>query len=430
VADAVGEQTLQLAGQSEYSSCASVEKRRQVEGNDQVFEGGKNMRTLNWLVLAALLASYGQNSAPAQTAAEREAEQHFRVAKEALRHDDFNVALEELRKSAELAPRNPLVWYNIAVIESKKDDAKSAMEHLRKALDLGIPADMEGQADELMAKLTYSGRKQELSEKLEELRTLMYYGYHSPCSGDRGDFPSGGEGVSYEWSQVSKFEGCRATLSTERIDWHHILRGTFSELKTAKDYQLDLGNLMSEVLITYRDDKCTGSDGEQRYPIYVVWASPPAHKWIPGHLDSLVTSAFKGHADPDTHSSSSTVWGRIEVVFLSREQAQNAAKALSKAIEMCSAGQVQAQEVRCFEHSKGRFQAVGEMWQEYLDGQPTYRYVETLNDATFIYMVDRSRNVRLALPKAGGEAQVRVNFGPWTSGYQVRACSDSDRRQE
>jgi hypothetical protein len=89
------------------------------------------------------------------TPQEREAQKHYRVALEAIKNNDFSTAADELKAASGLAPKNALIWYNLAVVESKKGDAKSALEHLQKAESLGLPKSMQNDADDLEAKLTY-----------------------------------------------------------------------------------------------------------------------------------------------------------------------------------------------------------------------------------------------------------------------------------
>ena len=96
---------------------------------------------------------YGQGVAPAQNketpntppqnSVERDARKHYLVALEAIQNDDLAVATDELNRAAALAPGNALIWYNLAVVESKKGESKAALEHLHKATALGLPASQQ-----------------------------------------------------------------------------------------------------------------------------------------------------------------------------------------------------------------------------------------------------------------------------------------------
>jgi hypothetical protein len=104
-----------------------------------------------------------QKSASGQSATltpqETEAQKHYRIALEAIKNNDFTTASDELKKAAALAPKNALIWYNLAVVESKKGDSAPALEHLRKAESLGLPKSLRNDAEALEAKLSYAVRQ-------------------------------------------------------------------------------------------------------------------------------------------------------------------------------------------------------------------------------------------------------------------------------
>lgn len=88
-----------------------------------------------------------------------QAEFHYKVALAALKDDNLDIALKELQEAARLAPANALIQFNIAVVEDKKGDHTRAMDSLRRALTLGLPGELQAQADELRATLTYQNQK-------------------------------------------------------------------------------------------------------------------------------------------------------------------------------------------------------------------------------------------------------------------------------
>jgi hypothetical protein len=61
----------------------------------------------------------------ALTPDQREAQKHYRIALEALKDNDFATAADELTAASKLAPKNALIWYNLAVVESKKISAST-----------------------------------------------------------------------------------------------------------------------------------------------------------------------------------------------------------------------------------------------------------------------------------------------------------------
>jgi tetratricopeptide (TPR) repeat protein len=86
---------------------------------------------------------------------DKEARRHYLIALEALKNDDLTVALDELKQAATLAPNNALIWYNIAIVESKKGQPKSALDHLHKAQALGIPPAQSEDVEALDSHLSY-----------------------------------------------------------------------------------------------------------------------------------------------------------------------------------------------------------------------------------------------------------------------------------
>lgn len=267
---------------------------------------------------------------------EKEAQMHYRVALEALRNNDLLAAQDELTQASKLAPKNAVIWYNLAVVESRNNDPKSAMEHLQKALDLGIPREIADEADDLKAKLTYAARKQALSEKLRELGTLMVAAYSSPCTVN-GVIPQGGEGLQSESFYFSKGEGCRATL-LQSSNHEQASQGSQTDMLFTDDYQLDLGDLVSDVSVVDRLDKCTGRRGEEHYWVYLVRISAAVNKQFLDHMDQKWSGVMGGHAVPEKHFVNGTFASdKIILPFPQKEQAQKAANVLSEAIQMCSA---------------------------------------------------------------------------------------------
>jgi hypothetical protein len=118
-------------------------------------------RLLMCLAYAAWTAA-----ATAQTSTTQEAEQHYRVAQVALKNNDINAAADELFKAAQLAPQNALVQYYLAVVLKQQNKANEGLNHLRTAMQLGLPAKEKAAADELLAELTYA-------LKLEPLTSLI-----------------------------------------------------------------------------------------------------------------------------------------------------------------------------------------------------------------------------------------------------------------
>lgn len=110
----------------------------------------------------------GQTSSGA-AAQNAEADAHYRVALVAIKDGDLTIAARELAEAARLAPSNAKIWYNIGVVESKRSNPAAAVEHLKRALQLGLPADLTEAANDLLAEATYRMKKTG-----SDIKTLLY----------------------------------------------------------------------------------------------------------------------------------------------------------------------------------------------------------------------------------------------------------------
>src|SRR5260370_34536908 len=62
----------------------------------------------------------------AVSASEEEAKKHYKIAVVALQNNDLATAEDELKKAADLSPKNALIFYNLAVVASKQSDLHAA----------------------------------------------------------------------------------------------------------------------------------------------------------------------------------------------------------------------------------------------------------------------------------------------------------------
>ena len=143
------------------------------------------------------------------TAQEKEAQKHYRVALEAIKNNDFSTAADELKSASELAPKNALIWYNLAVVESKNGESAPALEDLQKAEHIGLPKSMQNNADQLDAKLSYEDDRrtklQAVSSALRKLEAEVNEGAHT-----RHDPVQMGQ-------QQHNYETCDYELSSESV---------------------------------------------------------------------------------------------------------------------------------------------------------------------------------------------------------------------
>jgi mycoredoxin-dependent peroxiredoxin len=103
------------------------------------------------LVLAALVVSLCPVSpAYAQSgSALSEAKQHYQNAITAIGTGDWQTAKNELLDAEQLAPRNALVHYDLALAYSHLGEIKSAQDELNEAAQLGLPAEQQQAAADL-----------------------------------------------------------------------------------------------------------------------------------------------------------------------------------------------------------------------------------------------------------------------------------------
>lgn len=92
---------------------------------------------------------------------------------------------DELGQAAQLAPKNAIIWYNFAQVESKKGDSASALQHLQKAESLGLPKSVQDAAALLDAKLSYEAKS--LAEcRPDGTQTPVPTGVPAPCELQQG----------------------------------------------------------------------------------------------------------------------------------------------------------------------------------------------------------------------------------------------------
>src|ERR1700748_758871 len=88
----------------------------------------------------------------AQQAADADAAQrHYQAGLAALEKNDLAAAEEEMQAAAKLAPKNALIFYKLAVIQSKRDEWQAALKNIDAARKLGLPKNLEDEAVHLAA---------------------------------------------------------------------------------------------------------------------------------------------------------------------------------------------------------------------------------------------------------------------------------------
>jgi tetratricopeptide (TPR) repeat protein len=86
-----------------------------------------------------------------QTADADAAQRHYQAGLVALEKNDLAAAEEEIQAAAKLAPKNAMIFYKLAVIQSKRDEWQPALKNIDAARKLGLPKNLEDEALQLAA---------------------------------------------------------------------------------------------------------------------------------------------------------------------------------------------------------------------------------------------------------------------------------------
>ncbi len=277
-----------------------------------------------------------KKSTSAQTTAltpqEREAQKHYRVALEAIKNNDFSTAADELKAASELAPKNALIWYNLAVVESKEGDSKAALDNLQKAEALGLPKTVQDEADQLEAKLSYEAKKKELSDRIHT--ALDGIGQQFSCALNERGSQSG------NWA-ITNNGTCRITVSlNSRV---------VSDLRTnappsgqiwtrhyIEQYDVNLADALLDVNVLQKNLMFQNCDADGHWAVITAKEGktfpasvsyPEDHEyWSQGTRESSRTDPF----------ALTDVKKDIHLYFKDTDAARDAARRISDAIRLCS----------------------------------------------------------------------------------------------
>jgi hypothetical protein len=88
----------------------------------------------------------------AQQAADTDsAQRHYQAGLAALEKNDLAAAEEEMQAAAKLAPKDAMVFYQLAVIQSKREEWEAGIKSISVAQMLGLPKKLEDAANQLGA---------------------------------------------------------------------------------------------------------------------------------------------------------------------------------------------------------------------------------------------------------------------------------------
>jgi tetratricopeptide (TPR) repeat protein len=86
-----------------------------------------------------------------QAAGADAAQRHYQAGLAALEKNDLAAAEEEMQAAAKLAPKDAMIFYKLAVIQSKRDEWRPALENIDAARKLGLPKNLEDEVRRLAA---------------------------------------------------------------------------------------------------------------------------------------------------------------------------------------------------------------------------------------------------------------------------------------
>ena len=272
------------------------------------------------------------SAAPVLTPNQREAQKHYRIALEALKNNDLDIALQELNSAAELDPKNALIWYNIALVESKKGDSpQSALDHLQKSTSLGLPKTIRNDADQLEAKLSYDlkreTRKEAFSAKLLELQKEINGTAKGECLYENNPTQRGGYHYNESYSYSLDLQNNSRKLVVAITYYNNVLApgpsGFATDYSRAANHgwaTFDLTDLIPDVRIQQQQTVCP--NGTLRYALIAKSESQGAIKY------NGVSTDKTNKETPWTDSDA------LVLMFPRQDSAETAAKTFSEAIRM------------------------------------------------------------------------------------------------
>lgn len=287
--------------------------------------------------------SASQKSA-ALTPQEKQAQKHYRIALEAIKNNDFSTASDELKTAADLAPKNALIWYNLAVVESKKGDSVPALEHLQKAEMLGLPKTLQNNAEQLEAKLGYDVKRKvkldAFSARLLDLRKQVAAAAHFNCSDPfraKGN-PFKGETEDWgsdSWSYDLRLSDSPHKITLASVHYYSLAKGTSSGTKWSNvlEVTFDLADLDPNIKGGNRPTACHEPDTGYNVPMMesVIDIKPKN----PAAIQCLGT--FDQELPAEDKKKVPCRWGNdtvMEIEFRSSDEARATADKLSELIRM------------------------------------------------------------------------------------------------
>ncbi len=288
-----------------------------------------------YLAVLALLTSYSprqqstgrasSSNPSALSSQDREAQKHYRVAQEAIKNNDFSTATDELRAASNLAAKNSVIWYNLAVVESKNGDPDDARLHLQKAEIIGLPKRLQADADQLDAKLEYlaksQAKKDAFNVKLQDLPKKFTDGAN--CDNGGGTNPGRDWFAESSGFDIVGIQPNTRTVSIRMNDTKYNMPKIGPPHNTAAEgiVTFDLADLNPDVAIQQQPSYC---ENQTFVYLLVIRAKTPGAFHFKGSTSFLGTSTVTPWVDGDA----------LALAFGKQEAASTAAALLSEVIRM------------------------------------------------------------------------------------------------
>src|SRR6476659_5740962 len=108
------------------------------------------LRMLKSAIVVVVVLTRVPATAYAQPSDRKDADTHYKAALAAMADGNLDAAQQELETAADLAPDNPLVQYQLAILNHKQGETYQAIEYLWEAMRLGLPPEIQKTADDML----------------------------------------------------------------------------------------------------------------------------------------------------------------------------------------------------------------------------------------------------------------------------------------
>jgi hypothetical protein len=105
------------------------------------------------------------------------AQSHYQAGLAALEKNDLAAAEEEMQAAAKLAPKNALIFYKLAEIQSKRGEWEAGIKSIDVAQKLGLPKNLQDAANKLGAEMIVKQLQANTAENNKKFAWLDQFGW-------------------------------------------------------------------------------------------------------------------------------------------------------------------------------------------------------------------------------------------------------------